>query len=380
MSGCTINLRCLDVLRGLLATYVLLGHCRWLLWCGHTEWLASSPAPWELPIGYASALFRFGHEAVIVFFVLSGFFIHLRSARQLISGRIPRYSAWKFYRRRWHRLAAPYYTALLLTCVLDLLGRYWFPNLYFGQSGDALLDSNFARKDFSPAAVFPGLLLLPSTLGKDFGSNGPLWSIAFEAVFYLAYPIWLRIRCFGLLPSVGIGCLTSAAGMIFGNGSAFAQIAILYPLWLAGAFLAEAVIRGNSRMPGWGALLLLIPASCLMVSGIAATPLITTLILNMIGALAIVAVAVYSPPVWMEQSLFRAFEYLGVRSYTLYIVHFPIIVLMCAIFIQVNGTRPVHGWYALGGASIAIILSLGIYHLVERKFSHSRLRLDPHDA
>lgn len=34
----TLNLRSLDVLRGVLAVYVLLGHCRWLLWIGNSEW------------------------------------------------------------------------------------------------------------------------------------------------------------------------------------------------------------------------------------------------------------------------------------------------------------------------------------------------------
>jgi len=34
-----INLRSLDVLRGLVATYVLLGHARWLLWTGHAAWI-----------------------------------------------------------------------------------------------------------------------------------------------------------------------------------------------------------------------------------------------------------------------------------------------------------------------------------------------------
>ena len=82
-----INLRALDALRGLLAVYVLAGHARWLLWTGHREWLASAPAAWELPLGYSSAMLRYGHEAVMVFFVLSGFFIHLRAAEQFAGRR-----------------------------------------------------------------------------------------------------------------------------------------------------------------------------------------------------------------------------------------------------------------------------------------------------
>ncbi len=33
------NLRALDALRGFLATYVVLGHARWLLWCGNAAFM-----------------------------------------------------------------------------------------------------------------------------------------------------------------------------------------------------------------------------------------------------------------------------------------------------------------------------------------------------
>ena len=58
----------------------------------------------------------------MVFFVLSGFFIHFRyaepqSAAQFTSGA--------FYRRRWHRLAPPNFFALAVTLVCDLIDRTW---------------------------------------------------------------------------------------------------------------------------------------------------------------------------------------------------------------------------------------------------------------
>jgi peptidoglycan/LPS O-acetylase OafA/YrhL len=108
----TINRRALDALRGLLAVYVLDGHARWLRWAGHREWLASSPSTWELPLGYASALLRYGHEAVLVFFVLSDFFVHLRGAGQMAVSQTVSFSALRFYQRRWHRLGIPFLTAL----------------------------------------------------------------------------------------------------------------------------------------------------------------------------------------------------------------------------------------------------------------------------
>ena len=70
------------MLRGLLAAYVLAGHARWLLWTGQGKWAAKSHSVWQNVLATSSGLPRYGHEAVMVFLVLSGFFIHLRAAQQ----------------------------------------------------------------------------------------------------------------------------------------------------------------------------------------------------------------------------------------------------------------------------------------------------------
>jgi len=62
-----INLRSLDVLRGLVATYVLLGHARWLLWTGHAAWIKLQHSLAANVLAYASVTVRYGHEAVMIF-------------------------------------------------------------------------------------------------------------------------------------------------------------------------------------------------------------------------------------------------------------------------------------------------------------------------
>lgn len=135
-----INLRALDVLRGLLAVYVLAGHARWLLWTGYANWQGGAHPGWANALAKAGASLRYGHEAVMVFFVLSGFFIHLRAAEQLGEGNTVRFSAGDFFRRRVRRLLPPYALALLVTFTADFAGRQIYPALYAGQVGDALLD------------------------------------------------------------------------------------------------------------------------------------------------------------------------------------------------------------------------------------------------
>jgi peptidoglycan/LPS O-acetylase OafA/YrhL len=73
----------LDGLRGLAAAYVVLGHGRALFWEGFTDGFLKntySYTPFEKLQMYFFSLFKFGHEAVLFFFVLSGFVIHLKYA------------------------------------------------------------------------------------------------------------------------------------------------------------------------------------------------------------------------------------------------------------------------------------------------------------
>ena len=123
---------------------------------------------------------------------LSGFFIHFRAAearsrravsrRPVLPAALASIGAAVLFRARRHAWRAM------------LIGRTWWPTLYVARTGDALLDPPSLAAGISQTSVVPAVLLLPSSLGRDFGSNGPLWSLAFEAVYYAIYPLWLWVR------------------------------------------------------------------------------------------------------------------------------------------------------------------------------------------
>ena len=98
-----INLQSLDGLRGLLAVFVLAHHARWLLWIGFENWMLTPHPVWQKLLVYATIPLRFGHEAVMAFFVLSGFFIHLRASEAMADGREARMGVANFLRRRAYR-------------------------------------------------------------------------------------------------------------------------------------------------------------------------------------------------------------------------------------------------------------------------------------
>lgn len=362
-----INFRNLDALRGLLAVYVAIGHCRWLLWGGHAVWLASAYEPWEAVPVYASAVFRYGREAVMVFFVLSGFFIHYQAAvRSTVPSPV---TVATFYRRRWHRLAPPYFFALAVTIICDAIGRQWWPALYLSQTGDALLDETFARGGYSTSSVMPALVVLPSSLGRDFGVNGPLWSLAFEAVYYALYPAWLWLRRKSALLAF-VGVPAACAALAVSPVRAFPiTVLVHYPIWLMGAFVAEQLVaRGTTRVMAASGLAMFVAGAMLHVFADTLLPVLIAAVMFGSGAVMFFASA------RGRHRLSAAAEFLGVRSYTIYIVHFPVLVLMSAYVFQMNGARPLHGWLALSGAVACVAFGCLCFEACERHFLHPRYR------
>ena len=367
MSARRINFGNLDALRGLLAVYVALGHSRWLLWGGHAAWLEAPHAAWEAPPVYASATLRYGREAVMVFFVLSGFFIHFRSAEPHSAAQ---FHAGPFYRRRWHRLAPPYFFALAVTLACDLIGRAWWPALYAAQTSDQLLDATFARGGYSPSSTVPAVLLLPSSLGRDFGSNGPLWSLAFEAVYYAIYPAWLWLRRRSW-PAAFVAIPTLCLLLTLSPVSAFPiTVLVHYPIWLVGALLAERLVGVGvpKRAVAIGA--------AMFASGVALYLLPVPALVAVAAAIVFGAglVLAFGGAQSRDQVLSPVFELLGLRSYTIYIVHFPFLALLSAYVIETHGQRPLHGWLAAAGAMMCIAAGCACFEACERHFLHSRYR------
>jgi peptidoglycan/LPS O-acetylase OafA/YrhL len=356
----------------LLATYVLLGHSRWLLWAGHSAWLNQSHSAWEVPLAYGSAALRYGNDAVMVFFVLSGFFIHLRMAQKITMGTNTRLDFADFYRRRAHRLVTPYVLALALTVILDAVGHHFYPTLYDAHTGDNLLDSNFARKGYTAVSVVPALFLLPTSLGSDFGTNGPLWSLAFEVVYYLVYPTWLLLRRRGAILAYAGVTFVCLALILSPKQNFLTIVGVHYPVWLAGAALAEFL----SNRPAITinpvlaiALLLAALAARLLVN----VPTATVLLSIVFGSAAVLTFASLPNGV-STRRWHRILEALGLRSYTIYITHFPILAFMSAWAFSALGGRPFSGWLAMGGAGIAIGLCWLSFEVCEKHFLHPRIR------
>ena len=385
------SLTFLDGLRGLAALWVLLHHARWLLWEGWENFTRDTHAYSALnrALAFALAPLRYGHEAVLFFFVLSGFVIHLGFARRLAAeGESARFDWPRYFFRRVRRLYPPLVFALLLTLALDALGaaRGW--SIYSGTTPCALINSEIGR-DHSIGTALGNLAFLMQSWVPCFGSNGPLWSLHYEWWFYMLYPaLWLVSRRSAMTAALLVTLLFALSWLIgpdAGHAFFIAQIFTALLTWWLGALLAD-IYTGRIRIR-WSALtplVLLLPALPF------ATPMLarrwpafahgwmpdTFYGLGFAGLFA--CCFALRERGWSLHFLGRL-KPLGDMSYTLYIVHMPILVFLSGWVMSRSpgGVLPSHfGWAALG--TLACLLVAWLAHfIVERPFTTRKKEASP---
>jgi peptidoglycan/LPS O-acetylase OafA/YrhL len=275
----------LDALRFVLAFWVAVGHYGVLpLFAG-----VDITTPFGRFVTHAWQSVVFGTPAVIVFFVISGFCIHLpfRGDKKLAVGR--------YYLRRYTRILIPVAGAL---CVYRLDGQ----KLTFLGEHSILWES-------------------------------PLWSLACEEIYYAAYPLLRvvrqRVGWKILLPVVfAAGTITATThrhSLTWHDFGPLGTSLILLPVWLLGCLLAEQadslpVLDSKLRIWLWRFLIWLACWITEMLHFKAGVPYTQTMI--WFGLLAYfwvrneIAYANHAVP---NPYLARA----GAWSYSLYLVHAP---------------------------------------------------------
>lgn len=386
------RLHALDSLRGLAALVVVFQHV-YLMWpqasVGTPLWVSFSPL----------RLLINGHGAVIVFFVLSGYVLSL----PFLSGRKLSYP--DFLVRRFFRIYAPYALAIVVAALAFViaappsgLGSAWFQGIWTGA-------------DATPLTL--GQHLAMTGRRQDMWLNPITWSLVYELRISLILPLLLllsRNLLAGILATVAAYVVSAYA--LLTTGAAHSLIdserfgATLWltlhyaPYFMLGILAArhhEALSRLIRRcgapvtaglfacallllclpteihnpkvlallgMDGQAQVLKFIPEALL---GIGAALLI--ILIRAVG----VAKSPFNPLRWAPV------EWLGKVSYSLYLLHFPIVVLL---FRNLLGEAP---FAMIAGLAIACSLAAAalFYWAVEEPFmaigrrASTRLRQKP---
>ncbi len=167
------------MMRGFAAVYVMAGHL------AHHFSLGLGKRVDEI----IAAPFGYGQEAVMLFFLISGFVIFYSTEKKK-----PDFKT--YFSHRWKRIYPIFLVALLLGSINILSSWQSFPwRDFFGNL--------FMLQDWKE--VKPGVWF------ESFGGDLPLWSLAYEWWFYLLfYPIW---RFVPLARQRGVAILCSLAGL-----------------------------------------------------------------------------------------------------------------------------------------------------------------------
>ncbi len=331
------------MIRGVSALLVCAGHLRSAIMADYGD--VQQPGPWH---ALFYLLTGFGHQAVMVFFVLSGFFVGGSVLRQAGT-----FSAKQYAIARLTRLWIVLIPALVFTAVIDslvrsldagvLTGAYW--NIWNSgpQSAESFSDSFGA---FMGNCAFLQTIVVPV-----FGVNGPLWSLANEFWYYVLFPclacscleparfFQFRVRLWaGLCGLVVLALLPR--GMCLG-----------FLVWLLGVvvwrFRASSPQRFHRRL--WVAFGLLFFLAAMAYSKSAIWQLRLGLPEDLATGLTFGVLAVslaWTPvPQSVPSVCIAAARRLADFSYSLYIVHFPVVLLIAVGFYHSKKMQPdLTGW------------------------------------
>ena len=245
----------IDALRGFAALAVVAVHAVGVHAAGLRD---SSPMLYTLlfplTVGYAG---------VNLFLVLSGFCIHLRLASRTPAHESLRLPFCQFWLRRFWRLYPAYLAALVFSAAALVAITLWQ-----GNTSDAGAMAAHWRSILVAFLAHAAMLQLfiPSVLGGL--GNGVFWSLALEEVLYVLYTplLWMRNRVGlgGAIAIVGTLCVAWRAvgvallgaipplpvGVTQSNPVWMYQAPARWFEWCLGAIAVEAYL-GRARLPSW---------------------------------------------------------------------------------------------------------------------------------
>lgn len=348
------RLQGLDGLRAISALLVVWHHCFFMVW---------PPMYGKAPDGVAANLtswLAFGHFPVVVFIVISGFCLGLPVAQN-------RWRGWReFYRRRARRILPPYYASVALSLLLIAIligqdtGTHW----------DASVPVDYSQ-------VWKHLLLVNNIFGAH-EINGVYWSIAVEWQIYLLFPplVWLWIK-WGPYVTAGAAILLAYAMSAKTHETAYhwtsAHLLGSFALGLLAAHLhhhkhlSRVLLAGVASLASGG-----VVYYCTITPIGEASRHFPALDIPVGMAAACLLLLAVQPGTTSNRILeLRGLRNTGAFSYSLYLVHMPLLQVVWLTAVAPLGLTGVSALLVMLtlGTVVSIAAAYGFYLLVERRFS-----------
>lgn len=341
----------LDALRGFAALLVVFDHCHNLFFLPLGDALTRSTHHAVLYLLYAFS--SAGSEAVVMFFVLSGYLISRSVFRMLQQGTW----SWKAYlTHRCVRLWLVLLPGLLLGAVWDT-ARLAMTGAWASNGVPQPLLERMAAAGLTGKILLGNMFFLQSIHVSTLGSNRVLWSLAAEFWYYMLFPL-------GLLALFGKTSIKMrvAYAVMFVAVALFATRSVvgLFPVWLCGTLLAKMKPPAVGKAVRQTATLLYL--LCVFVLAMTPWPLHYLKMDYVLGLLTVVFLWVMlsaTRKVNEQAVAVRASRRLAGFSYSLYVVHYPMLAFFAVWAARDGLWRPSPVRLAEGAALCTVALAYG---------------------
>jgi len=315
----------IDAIKGIAAQLIVLHH---LAFYG-----PMSDTALELAPGLIVWLYDYGRMAVQAFLVMAGFLAARALAPQ---GTLPAVNPFATIFRRYLSLVLPFLAALLCAIAAAALAR------------------QLMRHDAIPAAptllqFLKHALLIHGITGTESLSAG-VWYVAIDFQLFV-----LLVACLSLarqfpglrrLDRLMVCGLTLASLFYFNRNPALDDWGI-YFFGAYGLGVLAFWVSGQKRFGGLVALLILAGVLALLVE------------YRLRLAIALATALLSPPPIifgWMHQPRSRVLAWLGRTSYALFLIHFPVLLLVGAVMYQLAPDSPALNLLGMAFAWLASLI------------------------
>lgn len=346
----------LDAWRGVACLAVLGFHLGGALLDGSHAGLAYRPLRW---------LEQWGFLGVQLFFVVSGACI----AAAAVGTRGPAAAA-TFLRRRARRIYPTFWAAMALAALVGLAVL-------------ALARAGLSARLFDPFAAgwhwLSSLLLVETALktfglDPDYAANGPLWSLCYEVQFYawVAFAFVARDHRARVVAVVA----TTAAAILVRAVPALRPRGFLLDLWpdfLCGLYVHARLTAAPTRRARLALDVGIVVAVLAYVAafrlGGAGFPQDAKTSLVCLGFAALLVGLHPHDGRLAASALGRGLAWVGVRSYALYLTHFPVVMLLAGLLVPRGLARgPLLHVSAAATVAACFLVAVPFHALVERRF------------
>jgi len=345
----------IDFLRGIAILLVFVYHCQEVMFPGYlgsynANGIINTSGTKSIVLNFSPT--AFGWAGVVLFFVISGFLIHLGYLKNQEN-----FDVRMFYSKRFWRIFPP----------------YWLSLVFIGFSTGSLWYYLFSKQGFTD--FFLHLVTLHNFTDRTFFSiNKSYWSLAVEVQLYLIYPFLLLMRRkIGMRASFAatliLSILLILLGLFFNNfGTVFTYAKSVFELWFiwaAGAYFAELYFNGKTILKRGGLPAFLV---CVLLLTISKYYIYFDYFEYHIATLAFILFIdwfLQADNVTMNSHFSKSMIAVGLCSYSIYLIHQPYLNNLLHFFDIISQKHAVRLLNVIPAFIVVFLISWALYQFVE---------------